>query len=126
MGGSVNILIPMLAIGVALGGLILTSSRGLRQEMTQMEARLRQDMGHLRDDMTQVEARLQQEMNQTETRLQQEMNQTETRLQQEMSHLRDDMTRLGERVARMEHGQARLEGLLEGLREAISGRTAAS
>ena len=115
MGGSVNILIPMLAIGVALGGLILTSSRGLRQEMTQMEARLRQDMGHLRDDMTQVEARLQQEM-----------NQTETRLQQEMSHLRDDMTRLGERVARMEHGQARLEGLLEGLREAISGRTAAS
>ena len=100
MGGTVNILIPVIAVGVALGGLILTSSRGLRQEMTQMEARLRQDMGHLRDDMTQVEARL----------------------QQEMSHLRDDMTRLGERVARMEHGQARLEGL----REAISGRTAAS
>ena len=104
MGGTVNILIPVIAVGVALGGLILTSSRGLRQEMTQMEARLRQDMGHLRDDMTQVEARL----------------------QQEMGHLRDDMTRLGERVARMEHGQARLEGLLEGLREAISGRTAAS
>ena len=104
MGGTVNILIPVIAVGVALGGLILTSSRGLRQEMTQMEARLRQDMGHLRDDMTQMEARL----------------------QQEMSHLRDDMTRLGERVARMEHGQARLEGLLEGLREAISGRTAAS
>ena len=104
MGGTVNILIPVIAVGVALGGLILTSSRGLRQEMTQMEARLRQDMGHLRDDMTQVEARL----------------------QQEMSHLREDMTRLGERVARMEHGQARLEGLLEGLREAISGRTAAS
>ena len=104
MGGTVNILIPVIAVGVALGGLILTSSRGLRQEMTQMEARLRQDMGHLRDDMTQVEARL----------------------QQEMSHLRDDMTRLGDRVARMEHGQARLEGLLEGLREAISGRTAAS
>ena len=104
MGGTVNILIPVIAVGVALGGLILTSSRGLRQEMTQMEARLRQDMGHLRDDMTQVEARL----------------------QQEMGHLRDDVTRLGERVARMEHGQARLEGLLEGLREAISGRTAAS
>ena len=86
MGESVNILIPMIAVGVALDGLILTSSRGLRQEMTQMDARLRQEMGHLRDDVT----------------------------------------RLGERVARMEHGQARLEGLLEGLREAISGRTAAS
>lgn len=33
MGESVNILIPMIAIGVALGGLILTSNRGLRQEM---------------------------------------------------------------------------------------------
>ena len=36
------------------------------------------------------------------------------------------MSRLSERVARLEHGQARLEGLLEGLREAITGRTATS
>lgn len=97
MTESVNILIPVIAVGVALGGLILTSSRGLRQEMTLMEARLRQ-----------------------------EMMQMEARLSQEMSHLREDMTRLDERVARLEHGQARLEGLLEGLREAITGRTATS
>ncbi len=31
----------------------------------------------------------------------------------------DDMKRLDERVARLEHSQAKLEGLLEGLREAI-------
>ena len=86
MGESANILIPMIAVGIALGGLILTSSRGLRQDMTQMEARLRQELGHMREDMT----------------------------------------RLSERVARLEHGQARLEGLLEGLREAITGRTATS
>jgi uncharacterized protein involved in exopolysaccharide biosynthesis len=79
MGEASNILIAVIAVGAALGGLILTSSRGLRQEMTQMEARLR-----------------------------------------------EDMTRLGERVARLEHGQAKLEGLLEGLREAITGRTATS
>ena len=97
MGESANILIPMIAIGVALGGLILTSSRGLRQDMTLMETRQRQ-----------------------------EMMQMETRLRQEMGHLREDMTRLDERVARLEHGQARLEGLLEGLREAITGRTATS
>ena len=95
MSESVNILIPVIAVGVALGGLILTSGRGLRQEMTQMESRLRQDT-------TQMEARL----------------------RQEIGHLRDDFTRLEERVARLEHGQARLEGLLEGLREAITGRTA--
>ena len=34
------------------------------------------------------------------------------------ARLRQDMTRL-------EHGQAKLEGLLEGLREAITGRAAA-
>lgn len=34
--------------------------------------------------------------------------------------------RLENRLAAVEHGQAKLEGLLEGLREAIAGRRAAS
>ncbi len=42
------------------------------------------------------------------------------------ARLRDDIKQLSERVARLEHSQAKLEGLLEGLREAISGRAAAS
>ncbi len=42
------------------------------------------------------------------------------------SRLRDDIKQLGDRVGRVEHSQAKLEGLLEGLREAISGRAAAS
>ena len=56
--GEVNILIPVIAVGVALGGLILTSSRGLRQDMTQMESRLRQEMGHLREDVTRLGERV--------------------------------------------------------------------
>ena len=43
--------------------------------------------------------------------------------------LRQDITRLGDRIAAVENGQAeirerlaRLEGLLEGLREAVTGR----
>ena len=82
----ISVLVAVLAIGVAQSGLILTSNRGLREDMARMEARLREDT----------------------------------------SQLRDDIKQLGERVARMEHGQAKLEGLLEGLREAISGRAAAS
>ena len=78
-----GILVAVIAVSVALGGLILTSNRGLRQDMTQMETRLREDMIQLRGDLKQ----------------------------------------LGDRVARLEHGQAKLEGLLEGLREAITGRT---
>ena len=41
------------------------------------------------------------------------------------ARLRDDIKQLADRVARVEHSQAKLEGLLEGLREAISGRAAA-
>lgn len=75
----ISILTAVVAVGVALAGLILTSSRGLREDITRMESRLR-----------------------------------------------EDMKQLAERVARLEHSQAKLEGLLEGLREAITGRVAAN
>ena len=79
-------MIAIVAVGVALAGVILTATRGLRQDMARLETRLREDI----------------------------------------SQLREDMKQLSERVARVEHSQAKLEGLLEGLREAISGRIAAS
>ena len=41
------------------------------------------------------------------------------------SRLREEMKHLDRRVARLEHGQAKLEGLLEGLREAITRRSVA-
>ena len=53
------------------------------------------------------------------------MARLETRLREDISQLRGDMKQLAERVARVEHSQAKLEGLLEGLREAITGRSAA-
>ena len=58
----------------ALAGLILTGNRGLRQDM-------RQDMAQL-----------------------------ETRLREDISQLRGDMKQLAERVGRLEHSQAKLEG----------------
>ena len=71
-------MMAIFGVGIAIAGLILTSSRGLRQD-----------------------------------------------IQQGIARLRDDMKQLGDRVGRLEHSQAHLEGLLEGLREAIVGRTAA-
>ena len=38
----ISVLIAVLAIGVAQSGLILTSNRGLREDMARMEARLRE------------------------------------------------------------------------------------
>lgn len=101
----ISILVAVVAVSVTLGGLILTSNRGLRQDMAQMETRLQEDM------------------KQVESRLREDMKQVEGRLREDMGQLRGDLRQLGDRVARLEHGQAKLEGLLEGLREAITGRT---
>ena len=66
---------------------------------------LRQD---IRQDMARMESQLREDMGKLESRL------------------RDDIKQLGDRVARVEHSQAHLGGLLEGLREAITGRVKAS
>ena len=62
-------------------------------------------------------------------RLESRMDRMETRLREDMAQLRNDirqdMERMDGRVARLEHGQAKLEGLLEGLREAITRQPAA-
>ena len=75
----ISVLIAVLAIGATLAGVILTSVRGLRQDM-------QAQMGGLRG---------------------------------EIAGLRGEIAQLRERMAH-------LEGLLEGLREAITGRAAAS
>ena len=108
----ISVLVAVLAIGASLAGVILTSNRGLRKDM--------------RDDMKQGESRLREDMKQGESRLREDMGKLESRLRDDTSLLRDDIKQLGERVARVEHSQAKLEGLLEGLREAITGRVKAS
>ena len=113
MGGSMSgEILAILAVGVALAGVILTSNRGLRQDMAQLRRDMREDMGKL-------ESRLREDIGKLESRLDERIDRLEARL-------RDDIKQLGDRVGRMEHSQAKLEGLLEGLREAITGRVKAS
>ena len=76
MGGEI---FAILAVGVALAGVILTSNRGVQQDMAQMESRLDKRISGLE-------------------------------------------SQIGELRERMAH----LEGLLEGLREAITGRVSSS
>ena len=87
----------LLSAGIALAGLMVANNRALRLDIASLETRLRD-----------------------------EIKQSEARLRRELSGLRDDLKQLEQRVARLEHGQARLEGLLEGLREAITHARAAS
>ena len=79
-------MIAIVAVGVALAGVILTSVRGLRQDMQAQIGGLRGEIAGLRGEIAEVRA--------------------------EVAQLRERM--------------AHLEGLLEGLREAISGRVKAS
>ena len=86
----ISVLVAVVAIGATLGGLILISNRGLRQDM-------REDMGKLRLDIKDLHG--------------------------EVGELRERMTH---EVGELRERMARLEGLLEGLREAITGRASAS
>ena len=90
----ISVLVAVLAIGVAQSGLILTSNRGLRQD--------------IRQDMAQMESRLDKRISGLESQI----NELRERMTHEVGELRERM--------------ARLEGLLEGLREAITGRVKAS
>ena len=112
----ISVLVAVLAIGATLAGVILTSNRGLRKDM--------------REDMKQGESRLREDMKQGESRLREDIGKLESRLDERIdrleARLRDDIKQLGDRVSRVEHSQAKLEGLLEGLREAITGRVKAS
>ena len=72
-------LIAILAVGVAVAGVVLNGQRTARQDIKELRQEVKQDIAALRSDMD-------------------------------------------GRLRAVEHGQAKLEGLLEGLREAIAGR----
>ena len=115
----ISVLVAVLAIGATLVGVILTSIRGLREDMRKDTARLDERIGGL-------ESRLDERIGGLESRLHEDMGKLESRLREDTSQLRDDIKQLGDRVGRVEHTQAHLGGLLEGLREAITGRVSSS
>ena len=94
-------MIAIVAVGVALAGVILTATRGLRQD-------IRQDMARL------------------ESRLDERIGALESRLDERISGLESRFDGLEHQFGELRERMAHLEGLLEGLREAITGRAAAS
>lgn len=97
----------VLAVGVTLGGVILTGLRGIRGELKD-----------LRDEMGQVRSELHGEIVQLGEGLRGELGQGREELRGAMNELRRDM---GMRLSSVERQQAKLEGL----REAITGHRAA-
>ena len=92
-------IIAILSVGIGLGLLSTGLFAWLRTDLVKVEERLR-------GNTVKVEERLRTDLVTVE------------------EHLRADIKQLTDRVGRLEYGQAKLEGLLEGLREAITGRAA--
>ena len=95
----ISVLVAVLAVGVTLGGVILTGLHGIRREMGD----LRREMGDLRREMGDLRGEI-------------------GGIRGGLSEFRRDMET---RLSAVERQQAKLEGLLEGLREAITGHRAA-
>ncbi len=100
----ISILTAIVAVGVALAGVILTSSRGLRQDMMRLDERIHG-----------LESQFDSRIGALEFRLDEKINGLESRFDA-----------LGYQFGELRERMAHLEGLLEGLREAITGRIAAS
>lgn len=103
-------LIGILAVGVALAGLILTavgmSAATLRT--------LRSDMGRLRGEMKQLRGEMRGKMKQLRDEIRDEMKQLRDEMRDEMRKLASRVETLELRVGALEPRMARLEGLLEG------------
>ena len=125
-------IIAILSVGIGLGLLSTGLFAWLRTDLVKVEERLRGNTvkveERLRTDLATVEERLRADLVTVEERLRGNMAKVEERLRTNLvtleEHLRADFKQLADRVGRLEYGQAKLEGLLEGLREAITGRTA--
>ncbi len=96
--------ITVIAVGIGLSGLILNGQRNAREEMRNLEARLRKEIGN-------SEARLRKEMKNFKALVDARFEKMDARFE-----------KIEGRLGVLERQQAKLEGLLEGLREAISGR----
>ena len=97
-------MITIIAVGIGLAGLILNGQKNAREDTKSLEARLREGMNARFDQMDERFEKLEARLDRMDARFE----------------------RLEARMGTMERQQAKLEGLLEGLREAISGRAPAS
>ena len=97
----------------------------LRADMRRMEMRSERMEERLRAEIAGLEHRTEERFERLEAQVDARFAQVEARfVQVDARFVQVDarFERLEARMAAMEHGQAKLEGLLEGLREAIAGR----
>ena len=99
-----SIIGSMVAVGITLGAVVIGSIATLRAEMQTLRTEVRTDITDVRTEMQTLRAEVNTEMQALRT------------------EVRTDIRALEHRLAGVERRQARTEGLLEGLRDAITAR----
>ena len=112
-----SIIGSIVGVGIALGAVVIASSANLHAE-------LRTDIADVRTVMRTLHAEVSSEVQTLRTEVNTEMQTLRTEVNTEMQTLRtevrSDIRALEHRLAAVEQRQARTEGLLEGLRDAIT------
>ena len=116
-----SIIGSILGTGVALAGVMILGNANLhaelRGEMETLRAGMHAEMQELREETRSEIQKLRQE---TRT----EIRTLRTEVHADITDVRGDIRALEVRLAAVERRQARTEGLLEGLRDAITGQDA--
>ena len=123
-------LIAILTLGVTLAGGQLGAVLWFTARMDRCFEKARAD-AHADVDVARAEIRsdvdqLRTEMRSDSAQLRADVQQVRTEMQSGLQQVRAEVRALETRVASVEQGQARLEGLVDGLREAIAGRAPAA
>ena len=108
-----SILLSIATVGVALGAIVIGSNANLRTELESLRADTRADVQGLRTDMETLRAETRSEVQELRTEMRAEIRSLR-------KDVRADLRAVEGRLAALEQRQARTEGLLEGLRDAIA------
>ena len=113
--------VTVISTGVALAALILNTQRNLRVEMQAQRAEAKTESKAVREDMQAQRAEAKTEFKAVREDMQAQREEMKT----EFKAVREDMRAQREAIISLLERMAHLEGLLEGLREAITGRRVA-
>ena len=117
-----SIIGTILVVGIALGTVMITSNATLRTEVQTLRTEVRADITDVRTEMQTLRAEVNTEMQALRAEVNTEMQALRTEVRTDIADVRTDIRALEHRLAAVEQRQARTEGLLEGLRDAITAR----